>query len=191
MAYKEGTWYKKNGYNEKGLTYVYFPKDSYEVKEELKAAGFRFDKILLWHAPEIPAGYEDKVVEFWFPALGVMSTWYEGFYSDSAKEKVMERLIEARPEEDRPKPTEWYGEEKEKIQLDVTVVYKKNMTTAYGLTNLIKFEDAEGHLFQWWSNSAFANEIEEGDKFTIAGTIKSHDEYAGRKYTTLTRCKKV
>lgn len=191
MAYKEGTWFKKNGYNEKGFTYVYFPKDSFDVKDELKEAGFRFDKTLLWHAPEIPAGYEDKVVEIWFQAIGTMSTWFEGFYTPAAKDIVMKRLIEARPEEDRPQPTEWYGEEKDKVNLHVTVVFKKSMTTAYGPTNLIKFKDDEGHLFQWWSASALAEDLEEGQELQLAGTIKSHDEYLGTKYTTLTRCKAV
>ena len=188
---KEGVWFKKNGYNEKGFTYVYFPKDSYDVKEDLKAAGFRFDKTLLWHAPEVPEGYEDKVVEIWFQALGTMSTWFEGYYTPAAKEIVMKRIIAARPEEDRPQPTEWYGEEKQKITLELEVTFKKNMTTMYGATTLIKFKDAEGHLFQWWSNGMFAETLAEGDKVMVAGTIKSHDEYLGQKYTTLTRCKGV
>ena len=29
-------WLQENGFNEEGYTYIYFPKDSYDVKEELK-----------------------------------------------------------------------------------------------------------------------------------------------------------
>lgn len=189
MAYKEGEWFKKNGYNEKGLTYVYFPTDSYEVKNNLKDAGFKFDKVLLWHAPEIPAGYEDKVIEVWFDALGVMTTWFEGFYGPDANTKVRARIKEMQPAKEAV--SNWIGEIKDKVTFTGKVIMNKPVSTKYGITNLIKFEDENGNIIQWWTTSSAIEILENGLTFTMTGTIKSLDEWNGDKLTTVTRCKIV
>ena len=59
--YLDAKWLEENCFNENLTTFVYFPADSFEVKDSLKDAGFRFSKILLWHIANIPEGYEDKV----------------------------------------------------------------------------------------------------------------------------------
>ena len=182
-------WFEKNGYNKNRVTYIYFPEDSFDVKEELKDAGFKFDKTLLWHIAEVPAGYEDKVVDYWFDALGIMTAWNEGVYGPDAKEKVMKKIKERRPQPENP--SEWVGEVKEKITKVMTVTLKKGISTRYGLTNLIKFVDDDNNIYQWWSNCAGAEALEKDDKVTISATVKSHDEYMGDKITTLTRCKVI
>ena len=188
-SYKEGEWFKKNGYNEKGLTYVYFPADSYEIRDTLKDAGFKFDKVLLWHAPEIPAGYEDKVIEVWFDALGVMTAWFEGFYGPDANTKVRTRVKEMQPAKETI--SEWIGEIKDKVTFTGRVIMNKPVSTKYGITNLIKFEDENGNIIQWWTTSSAVEILESGLTFTMTGTIKSLDEWNGDKFTTVTRCKIV
>ena len=56
-------WLKENGFNENEETYIYFPSDSYEIKETLKENGFKYNKTLKWHIAEIPLNFEDKVVK--------------------------------------------------------------------------------------------------------------------------------
>lgn len=189
MAYKEGEWFKQQGFNEKGLTYVYFPTDSYEVKEELKEAGFRFNKPMLWHAPEVPEGYEDKVVEVWFDAVGVMSAWHEGFYGEHAAKTVAERVAAKRPKKESH--SEWVGQVKDKVTKKFTVVFTKGTHTMYGFTQLVKFEDEDGNNYTWWASAAWASELKKGQTVTLTATVKDHTEYMGEKTTVVTRCKRV
>lgn len=49
-------FFKENGLNEEGKTYVVLGK-TYEIKEELKAKGARFSKNLLWHFGQKVEGY--------------------------------------------------------------------------------------------------------------------------------------
>lgn len=52
---------------------------------------------------------------------------------------------------------------------------------------LITMETAEGHILKTWTTGAFA-EVEVGNEYTFAGTVKEHGEYNGKPETTLTRC---
>ena len=189
MAYKEGEWLKQQGFNENRMTYIYFPADSYDVKDELKEAGFRFNKPLLWHAPEIPEGYEDKVVELWFDAVGVMSAWHEGFYGEFADKIVKERLAAARPVVENH--SEWVGKIGDKINGEFKIIFLKGVQTKYGLSTLVKFEDKAGNNYTWWSSAKWVDEIDVGDLVSMMGTIKDHSEYEGVKTTVVTRCKRV
>lgn len=187
--YKEGEWLKAHGFNENRMTYIYFPTDSYEVKDQLKEAGFKFEKPLLWHAPEIPEGYEDKVVEVWFDAIGVMSAWHEGFFGEFAEQTIKDRLKAARPAIESK--SVWVGEIKDKITKEFKVTFNRGIKTRYGISQLVKFEDADGNSYTWWASAAWAPELEVGEKITLSATIKDHSEYEGEKTTILTRCKRV
>lgn len=181
---KRAAWLEKNGFNENETTYVYFPSDSYEVKETLKENGFRFSNFLLWHIANIPEGYEDKVIEIKREEVAEMAAWGEGHYIPNTRSYVEQRLTEARPAE--PK-SEWIGIEKERIfALPVVMIQKREMTTRFGYTQLCEFRTAEGSILQWWTASNV--EVEVGDNVFLTGTIKSHDEYKGRKITTVKRC---
>ena len=188
MAFKEGEWLKQHGFNENRMTYIYFPSDSYEVKDQLKEAGFRFEKILLWHAPEIPAGYEDKVVEVWFDAIGVMSAWHEGFLGGTAETIIKERIRKARPHVESK--SQWVGKIGDKINGEFKITFMKGVNTKYGLTNLVKFEDKEGNNYTWWSTAKWVDDIDVGDLVPITGVIKDHSEYEGIKSTVVTRCRR-
>ena len=60
---KKEKWLKDNGFNENLETYVYFLDNSYEIKETLKDDGFRFNKVLYWHTPELKEEYSDKTIK--------------------------------------------------------------------------------------------------------------------------------
>jgi hypothetical protein len=69
----------------------------------------------------------------------------------------------------------------------VTVVSTTNINGQYGVTQLCRMHDAEGRLYVWFNSGG--NRLEQGQKLTITGTIKKHDEFKGRKQTVLTRVK--
>ena len=185
-ANKRAKWLEENCFNENLTTFVYFPADSFEVKDSLKDAGFRFSKNLLWHIANIPEGYEDKVVEIALDQVAEIGAWGEGFYRPGARTFVDDILKNCRPIEEST--SEWLFEEKERFY-DYAVVLKsvRGMETRFGWTQLVKFEDANGNILQWWTAVEIKAEV--GDQVLLTGTVKAHDEYKGVKSTTVTRCK--
>ena len=185
-ANKRAKWLEENGFNENFTTFVYFPADSFEVKDNLKDAGFKFNRSLLWHIANIPEGYEDKVVEITLDQVAEIGAWGEGFYRSDARTFVDDMLKNCRPAEEST--SEWLFEEKERFY-DYVVVLKsvRGMETRYGYTTLIKFEDEYGNILDWWTSTDVKAEV--GDRVLLTGTVKSHNEYKGIKSTTVTRCR--
>ena len=185
-ANKREKWLEENCFNENLTTFVYFPSDSFEVKDNLKDAGFKFNRSLLWHIANIPEGYEDKVVEITLDKVAEIGAWGEGCYRPNARTLVDDILKNCRPIEEST--SEWLFEEKERFY-DYAVVLKsvRGMETRFGWTQLVKFEDANGNILQWWTAVEIKAEV--GDHVRLTGTVKAHDEYKGVKSTTVTRCK--
>ena len=185
-ANKRAKWLEENCFNENLTTFVYFPADSFEVKDSLKDAGFKFNRSLLWHIANIPEGYEDKVVEINLDQIAEIGAWGEGYYKPDARTLVDDVLKNCRPIEEST--SEWLFEEKERFY-DYAVVLKsvRGMETRFGWTQLVKFEDANGNILQWWTAVEIKAEV--GDHVLLTGTVKAHDEYKGVKSTTVTRCK--
>lgn len=179
-------WLKDNCFNENLTTFIYFPANSFEVKDALKDAGFRFNKQLLWHIAEIPDGYADKVVEVTLDQVAEIAAWGEGFYRPDARNIIDEIVKNVRPVEEST--SEWLFEEKERFyDYAVTLKSIRGMDTRFGWTQLVKFEDESGNLLQWWTAVEIKAEV--GDQILLTGSVKAHDEYKGVKSTTVTRCK--
>ena len=183
---KRAKWLEENCFNENLTTFVYFPADSFEVKDNLKNAGFKFNRSLLWHIANIPEGYENKVVEITLDQVAEIGAWGEGFYRPDARTFVDNILKNYRPVEEST--SEWLFEEKERFY-DYAVVLKSvcEMETRFGYSQLVKFEDANGNILQWWTTVEIKAEV--GDQVLLTGTVKAHNEYKGIKSTTVTRCR--
>ena len=183
---KRVEWLEKHGFNEQMTTFIYFPSDSYDIKEELKDAGFRFSPELLWHCANIPEGFAEKVVELPFQEVGEVTAWGEGLYNPEVKAIVKEIVTSARPVE--ISNSEWVGEVGERLRdIPVTLVSIREIETKYGLTQLVRFIGENDEEFNWWTTAMIHAEV--GSKIILAGTVKKHDEYNGTKITVLNRCK--
>ena len=186
FAAKRKEWLTINGFNENETTYIYFPADSYEIKDTLKEAGFRFNQFLLWHIAEVPEEYKDQVVEVKLADVAEIGAWGTGNYLSTAKSYVEKVLGEARPAE----ASEWIGEEKEKlVDIPVVLTKKKEMMTRFGYSQLIEFT-TKGNIIgvlQWWTAVEVPYEV--GTSLLLSGTVKEHTEYKNKKYTRVTRCK--
>ena len=186
-ATKKAEWLKKNGYNKNEVTFIYFPKDSFEIKEELKENNFVFDKTLLWHCAEVPEGYEDKVFEVAFKDIGEYCPTGEGAYYAETKEKIAGMMHDHRP----TPASEWIGKEKERLynlEVKVTAIAKYN--SYYGEGSIVTFVTKDGNICKWFTQVVLSFSI--GDEIVIDGTIKEliNDKYEDNaKVTILTRCK--
>lgn len=176
-------WLAEAGFNPQGETYMYYG-ESYSIKDELKAAGFKFDYLLKWHIAEVPAGYENEVIKFTVDELYTMSAWGKGYQNSDAQKIVEDRVAQATGAAD----TKWFGEVGTKIEKRrVTLFRKGGFEGRYGYTSIITFVDEDGYIFQWFTATNPIYEV--GSEVYLSGTIKAHDEYKGKKTTTLTRCK--
>lgn len=185
-AEKRAKWLQSNGFGENETTYVYALPDSYDVKEQLKEAGFQFNSSLLWHSAVILEGYEDKIVEIPLNEVVEISAWGEGHYMEGAKQYVIDKIKEQFYE---PSKSEWIGLEKEKItNLPVVLTSIRDIETRYGWTQLVTFMN-EDNKIQWWTKVNIGYEI--GEQLLMTATIKNHTTYKEEKITTVTRAKLV
>lgn len=180
---KKQEWLEKNGFNENLTTFVYFPADSFEVKDKLKEAGFKFNNSLLWHAAAVPQGYEESCVEIHLDEVVELCAWGTGNYKPTARTTVEEILKAARP----ASKSQWIGEEKEKLtDLPVTLVSIHGFEGRYGYSQVVKFHNGD-NILTWFTATHI--DAEPGDSLLLSGTIKSHDTYDGEAITIMTRCK--
>ena len=185
-AEKRAKWLQSNGFGENETTYVYALPDSYDIKDQLKEAGFQFNNSLLWHAAVILEGYEDKIVEIPLNEVVEISAWGEGHYMECAKQYVLDKIKEQFYE---PSKSEWIGLEKEKItNLPVVLTSIRNIETRYGWTQLVTFMNGDNKI-QWWTKVNIGYEI--GEQLLMTATIKNHTTYKEEKITTVTRAKLV
>lgn len=72
-----------------------------------------------------------------------------------------------------------------------TLTLKKHLCfdSMYGTTHKLIFNDPEGNVLLWSTNSSHS--LEEGKSYLIKGTVKDHTEYKEIKQTILTRCEVV
>lgn len=81
----------------------------------------------------------------------------------------------------------WVGVEGERREFELTCTRLVSVASDFGECTLCMFKDAAGNSFKWFASAKIT--FEQGDKLTLCGTVKGHDEYKGSKQTALTRCK--
>ena len=185
-AEKKAKWLEKEGFGINGTTTIYIAADSYEKKDELKAAGWKYSTTLGWHiAPEnIVNEYpSDKVITLQYEDLASFNVYGEGFWLDTAKNYVDQIKLSHQPQS----LSEWIGAEKEKIS-NLAVVIKKisGFEGKFGWTNIISFLNGENEIV--WFTSSNIN-FSKGEACLLSATIKEHKTYQNRKQTVITRAK--
>lgn len=196
---RNAKYLKSRGFSVEGFAWIVMGK-TFEIKDQLKAAGARWDNTFGWHFdheveefPVVRISIEDKLTR-----LDIYTDDYDstlGFYhsdgtlsfGDECPITLYIKELREKWEADHAPKTEWYGSINDKVTLDVTLKSIRGFDGVYGWTSIITFEDTQGRQFLWKTGSYI--EAQEGDKVTLKGTIKAHSEYKGIKQTELTRCK--
>jgi len=181
-------WLKKNGFNAEGKTYV-FLGNTYDIKEQIKEVGGKFDNWIYWHIANPVDGFE--FIEVSIDEVADENIW-EGYEYNS--EKCNDLKDRKKREENKDKvDAGYYGEVGDKITVDLTYVnhaaWDNNFGYYGGVTILYIFKDTEGHIFTWKTSKYLDCIDNKEESFTLTGTIKDHNEYNGQKQTVLTRCK--
>lgn len=178
-------WFAKHAFNENGITYIAADNDTYSIKEDLKAAGYKYDSVLGWHAAAA-AGF--KTIEVAFDTIydwNVLAADAE--YKVGAADKIDDLKKSAWISESRG---EFVGTIKERLKnLTLKLSSKREIDGIYTSILYVFLDTATGNAFEWFSSSDKGLEV--GETYTIDGTVKDFKSYRGINYTILTRCKVI
>ena len=173
-------WLNWNGFNEDGDTYLIFG-NTYPIKDELKAAGCKFSKTLLWHGPAAVDVPEDCYVEKinwsdiydWNEEARDMWLTEEG---DNLLKEIFSKNSEGK----------YLGEVGERLR-NIPVIFEGMVTFdgSYGLAHIYKF-NADGAQLSWFTECI--KDLEEGKAYQLSGTVKKQEVYRNVKTTYLSRC---
>lgn len=153
-----------------------------------EAAHAKAKKILCWIDTLGESNYEHnlKVTK----AQGFVTPWGSGLIVSAvwAYDKVQKEADKAGK---APKANDHVGDVNQRLDLELVLTRSTYLgTDSYGGNEserfVHNFEDAAGNVFCWFTKEI---EAEKGDKITVRGTVKAHNDYQGRKQTVLTRCK--
>lgn len=180
MSFNLKEWLDKNNFDKEGNTYVYFKSDSYKVKDTLKEAGFKFNKVLKWHIAEVPSEYEDSVVRVNIRDIcEITDDVY--FYGDA--DQVINELIKQKKGVSN---SEWIGNISDRFR-EVKVKVESIIKTMK--MNIIVFITEEGDIIKWITKATPPYEYE-GKYILLTATVKEHiiDDYEnGAKVTLISR----
>lgn len=98
--------------------------------------------------------------------------------------KELGRRVEA----EKKKDSKHFGVVGEKVSgVQVTLVREFTTEGQYGTTFIYKFLTDEGNSCTWFASKN--NNLQVGQKYSLNGVVKAHNEFKGVKDTALTRCK--
>lgn len=84
--------------------------------------------------------------------------------------------------------SEFIGTEGQKVaDVPVTVTNIRYLDGDYGVRTLVEMADKDGNVVKWFASGR--KEFEKGQSFTLAATVKKHEEYQSVKQTVVTRAK--
>lgn len=175
--------------------HVYFVLgNTYEIREELKAAGAIFNRIHGWvftHPVEDYPLYKVKIEDAFdlrpngtVEVERIYGKWYGAW----------PKKVELPKENDEPE-SQYVGLIDEKLTLTVKYIREFSFESTYGTGFIHVFKDESGNIFKWKTGNAIFHPVDEyrlsdnGITLEIRGTVKIHEEYKGVKETVLTRVK--
>lgn len=187
-------WKLWNGFSAEGVTYL-FLGNTYEIKDELKTLGARFDFSAGWHIGHPVEGYETVMVKaedtVKMDASG-NGIWKSKEYFDELKKAEYNRLHPVEAE----KASHYVGKVGDTFESTVTLVNSYNYETSYGFRETVMtiyvMEDESGNKLVWKTSGALTVDDEpvlKGETISIKGKIKEHSTYRDEEQTILTRCK--
>ena len=195
-----GVCFLCGGSGRDGKTYIVLG-DTYAIRENLKAAGAKFNYLLGWHFPEPNDKYEtaeltkdtvlceasDEVMTLLRELPNGILDWPWDPY---IVQEYVAKLQDEYKARTAPK-TEFFGAVGQKVELVLSLERRSSYETQWGTATIYAFVDDKGRHFIWKTSTWLEamDNANAGDKFILKGTIKEHSEYKGRKQTVLTRCK--
>lgn len=171
-----------NGFDVKGNTWIVLG-DTFDIKDEIKSKGGKFNRELGWHFDHDEPGYQ----LFKINMDDVTDTYGDGrlYFSENVWEIVKE--IKEKYTHYEPSTSVWIGEKGDKVEFEGCLKNYRSYYGNYGETGIFEFEDKFGNVIVWMTSPD--REIDYDHWYLIEGTVKDQNEYKGVKSTRVTRCK--
>lgn len=188
-------WMKKYGMDG-GKLLIVAGVNTYDIKDNLKAAGARFFSGLGWFFTEqnAPKGFATDTPAFLYPvAFDDVFDWNcfqkAAYYKEGALNQIQADIKDITDNKNAEESkSEFYGEVGDRIRKErATFVSQRYFESKWGGKFVYTFE-IDGNVFTWFTQSALADNIQPGDEVELSGTVKDHNEYNGIKQTVLSRC---
>lgn len=175
-------WLLRHGFTADGQTFV-FVEDVYDRKEEIKAAGAKFDIALGWHIDHQLEGFLFIVTNI----SDVANEAYSGYHLTASREDWDSRKKQTLKGLNLIPTSEHIGEIGQRLTLKVTYIHTASWDNQFGTQYIHKFVDESGNILTWKTTSYIPEQYQ--TEFTLTGTVKEHSEYKGDKQTVMARCK--
>lgn len=180
-----------HSFDENGNWYVVLG-NTYEIKDELKAAGAKFEYSIGWHFDH-PVDYPTIIISV--DEIFAKDA-YDTYCSYNISNSTINKIAKANEDLHNNLSTtssEYQGKIKDRLKgLTLTVVFTttfEGISYSYydsGIKYFYSMTDKNGNIFTWTTSSNIAAK---GDILTLDATVKAHTEYKHEKQTVLTRCK--
>ena len=174
---------KKNGFSEDGVAWVVIG-NTYDIKDELKSEGAKFNPTLGWHFDHQPENHDCFTVN-------VNDVCIKDYKDDYLWNDAVTIVKELQEKYAPASKSQYIGEVGDKVKMTLKYTGYHSYTTHYtwyGETHyILKFVDGDENVVIW--NTSSYQDIEENKTYTVTGTIKEHSEYKGTKQTVLNRCR--
>ena len=171
-----------NGFDDNNNTWIVLG-DTFDIKDEIKSKGGKFCRELGWHFDHIEPGYQLYSINI----DDITDKYYDGrlYFSDEVWDLVKD--IKNKYTIYEPDNSNWVGEVGKKIDFDGILKNYRSYYGNFGETGIFEFEDENGNTIVWMTSPD--KEIDDKHIYWIEGTVKSHDEFRGKKSTRITRCR--
>ena len=183
---KKAEWLKRECFTPDGVTTVYVGSNSFDVKDQLKAEGWKYSQLLGWHIAEgdVEKYGAENLAEVSVSDVAAFNLYGEGCWLSTAKNFVDQIRNSRKP----VSKSEWIGEVGERLyDISVTLVSVHGYNNQFGYSQVVKFETEDKSEIIWFTASDI--QIKVGEKGMLTGTVKKHDIYKNSKTTIVTRCK--
>lgn len=193
---KNPEYFHKHGLANDGSAFVVIGK-TYEMRHELKAAGAHYVPCIGWYFAHSVENYETLQV-----TIDKFATNFEGAWKIDDLRCLLPCVKEAQEAKKTASyiaensSSDFVGKIGDKVTVNVTLDRVSWYETQYGTMNVYTFVDDSGNMYVWKTSTDmgrfvgdFWQEYKKGERLTLTGKIKDHNEYKGVKQTVLTRCK--
>lgn len=179
------TFFKKDGFDENGNTWLVLGNNTFDIKDELKEDGARFTNLLNWHFYFETDKY--PTIKINIDSIARKNVFGDYYYNDYTSVADFVKSEKSKANTADIKQSEYQFNIGDKVEIDLKLVSVFSFRNHFGDTNYIyKFVDSDKNIFIWKTSNYIKNSV---TNCKVKGTVKDHAEYNNDKQTILTRCK--
>lgn len=171
------------GFGEQGFIWL-FKGDTYAALDWFREQPTRYARMLGWYLPsdiEMPQPLPAGVTPVKLMWENVCNEEGDHFRPEEEVKTYVESLIFDKG------VSKYIGVLGERLTLPLTCFDIKYFLSMYGETTLYVFEDDEGNIFTW--NTQTKKDIQQHHRYMVSGTVCKHNIYRNQCQTSINRCR--